>query len=166
MPSMIVAIVAGVLISNRVSGGLLKILLAAFIAGYCCWNIARLIRGRSESERRGRTSMPVVAGIGAGAGLVGGLLGIGGGAVVVPALQLLSGVPLRQAIGAMLKFSTLSQHGRSWTEAALLAAAMAPGAVLGATAGASLAHALPLRAVRLTVSCLLLLVAVRLLLSR
>ena len=179
MPAMIVAIIVGVLISNRVSGGLLKLLLAAFIAAYCAWNIQRLVRSKPDRETGGTASMPVVAGIGAGAGFAGGLLGIGGGAVVVPALQLLARVPLRQAlgtsnaamvgsalVGALLKFTTLSQHGRSWTEAALLAGAMAPGAILGGTAGATLAQTLPIRMVRLVVSILLLLVAARLVLLR
>jgi uncharacterized membrane protein YfcA len=178
IPSMIAAVIAGVLASNRFSGASLRFILAAFIGGYCCWNISILLRGKGEPARE-RASVPLLAGIGVVAGFAAGLLGIGGGAVVVPCLQLLCGVKLRQAIGtsnaamvgsalvgAAIKWSTLGQHGRSWTEAAVLAAAMAPGAVLGGTAGARLAHGLPLKAVRLAVSCILAAAAIRLALTR
>jgi uncharacterized membrane protein YfcA len=174
IPAMILAVIGGVLASNRVSGAALRYILAAFIASYCCWNISVLLRGKTDPATE-RAKLPILAGIGIVAGFAAGLLGIGGGAIVVPALQLLCGVRLRQAIGtsnaamvgsalvgATIKWATLGQHGRSWTEAALLAAAMAPGAVLGGTAGARLAHGLPLKMVRLAVSCILMASAIRL----
>ncbi len=180
LPAMAVAIVVGVLVSNRVSGTVLRLLLALFIVAYCCWNIAILLRRRAQAESDAEhATTPIVLGIGGVSGFAAGLLGIGGGAVIVPALQLLGRVRLRHAIGtsnaamvgsaaigATLKWATLGEHGRSWTEAALIGAAMAPGAMLGGTAGATLAQRLPLRIVRLAVSCLLLVVAARLVIAR
>jgi uncharacterized membrane protein YfcA len=142
-------------------------------------NIIRTARrpGGIESGPEG-AGPPVLLGIGGGAGFAAGVLGIGGGTLIVPALQLLARVRLRQAIGtsnasmiasallgATFKFSTLSHHGHSWTEGALLVLAMAPGAMLGGTAGAHLAHKLPVRAVRLVVSSVLLIVAIHLALT-
>ncbi len=180
IPAMVIAIIAGVLVSDRLNGAILRLLLAGYIMAYCAVNIVRLVRARPESEEgKERIGVPLLVGIGGGAGFAAGLLGIGGGAVIVPALQLAGRVRLRHAIGtstaamiasalvgAILKFSTLSKHGLSWTQAALLAAAMAPGAVLGGTFGAELAHRLPLKAVRLAISCLLMIVAVRLAMPR
>jgi uncharacterized membrane protein YfcA len=176
MPPMIVAIIAGVLASDRVGGRALTLLLAAFIGVYCCLNLYRAWRPIPEAARKPeRAGLLLLAAIGAGAGFIGGLLGLGGGAVMVPALQLLAGVRLRAAIaassaamvasslvGACLKFMTLPRHGHSWDQAALLVLAMAPGAILGGGFGAHLAHHLPLRVVRIAISVILLLVAARL----
>jgi uncharacterized membrane protein YfcA len=176
MPAMIIAIIAGTIVSNFVDGEALKLALAAFIGGYCLLNIYRVFRPRPQENRPPElVSKPVLGSIGAAAGLAGGLLGLGGGAVMVPALNAFSRVKLRDAIaasaaimvvsaaiGAVIKVATLSQHNRSWEEAAWLVLAMAPGALVGGYIGASLIHALPIKTVRLIVSVILLLVAIRL----
>lgn len=181
LPPMVAAIIGGVLISNVVDGYILSRLLALFIAGYSLFNIFRVFRPRTDATRPPeRTGRLLLTAIGATAGLVGGLLGLGGGVVTVPMLQIFANIRLRMAIatssavmvasaliGAALKFATLSQAAptRSWTEAAWLVAAMAPGAIIGGTLGASLAHRLPLRIVRTVVSVILLIAAARLALS-
>lgn len=176
LPAMIVAIVVGVLVSNVMSGALLKYGLAGFIAFYCIMNLIRAARPtQTEHEGPERAEPATLIGIGAAGGFAGGLLGLGGGVVLVPLLQLLARVKLRHAIatssatmvlsatiGAALKFATLEGHQQSAWRAAALALAMSPGAVLGAHLGASLTHTLPIRTVRVLISVLLLIAAVRL----
>lgn len=176
LPSMLALILVGVLVSNRVNGEWLKNLLAAFIAAYAAINLWRAVKRRPEPGPQDEcASPPRVGAIGALSGFTGGLLGIGGGVLTVPLLQIICRVPLRQAIGtsagimwmtaalgAALKLATLGSLGRSASEALLLAAAMGPTAMLGALAGARLTHALPLQAVRVVVSFLLIAAAVRL----
>lgn len=102
-------------------------------------------------------------------GFVAGLLGIGGAPVSIPMLQRLNHLPLRVAIavtsaamvitsivGAVVKNATLStltdgagqSLGLTFRDSFLLASFLAPTAVLGALAGARLAHVLPVRWVR------------------
>lgn len=178
VPAMVAAIAAGVLLSNLVPGTVLRRLLAVFIAGYCALNIYRIAYPRREKDRPPERIGPgMLAGIGGSAGLVAGLLGLGGGVVMVPMLQVGARVRLRQAIaassaamvasaliGASLKFATLGGEGRSPIDAGWLATAMAPGAILGGSLGATLAHRLPLNVVRGAVSLLLMSAAVRMLL--
>jgi uncharacterized protein len=165
-----------VLVSDRVPGGTLKVVLAAFIAGYCVVNIYRVFHPRPQENRPPeRIGALMLASIGAGAGFIGGLLGLGGGAVMVPALNVFARMRLLDAIatssaamvvsaaiGAALKLATLRTHGLAWQEAAWLVAAMAPGAIVGGSFGAWVAQRLPIKTVRLTISAILLLVAARL----
>ena len=177
-PAMLAAIVVGVLISNLVHGEWLKLMLAAFIAAYCVMNLARIIRRENESHEESRAERAgggrLVA-IGGAAGFAAGLLGLGGGVVMVPMLQVAAGVKLRQAIatssavmaltavvGATLKVSTLGSHDLSIADALLLAAAMGPTAIIGARLGAPLTHRLPIIWVRTVITALLLLAAARL----
>lgn len=176
MPPMIAAIIVGVLISDRVNGAILKQLLALFIAGYCTLSIYRVFRPRQEANRPPERIGPArIGAIGGFAGLCAGLLGIGGGGIIVPALQVFSNVRLRHAIGASsavmvvtatigasLKLGTLRLHAFTIREALALILALAPGAIIGGWLGAHLAHHLPLRIVRLVVSILLIMIAVRL----
>lgn len=174
MPSMAFAMIAGVLASNRLGGESLRRILAGFIAVYALFTIARALRRRhaSESHERRGAARPIIAG--SAAGFVGGLLGLGGGVVLVPMLQLLARVPLRQAIatssasmaitsilGAGLKLASLPSLHRDPMESIYLALAMAPGAVLGSVLGARLAHALPINGLRIVIAALLLLAAAR-----
>jgi len=84
------------------------------------------------------------AAVGAGAGLLSGLLGIGGGIVLVPAFSELLGLPLKAAVATSLACVGLlalpatlahwSLGGIDWPTAALLALGVVPGARLGARA--------------------------------
>lgn len=177
LPAMVVTIIAGVLISNRIHGEQLQKLLAAFIAAYALFTIFRIARKHPEPaldrERTNPARLGVVGGL---TGLVAGLLGLGGGVLMVPMLQVACRLPIRNVIavssavmavtavvGASLKLATLSpEHGRSAVEALGLAAAMAPTAFAGGWLGASLTHRLPLGAVRLAVAILLLIGAAKL----
>ncbi len=178
LPSAIVAILAGVLLSNRVDGEALRRALALFLVVYCLWNVRRIIRPRRRSAsgqgriERGGPARLVVSGT--ATGLVGGLLGLGGGILMVPLLQLVCNMRLKNAIstssavvcvtsifGAATKVATLPQRGESMHDAALYALLMAPTAVLGALLGARLTHRLPVAAVRTVLTFMLLAAAIR-----
>lgn len=176
LSSAILAMAVGVLISNRIDAEALKVLLGVAIILYCGYLALRTARNAAEPdpgvERSGSTRVAMSGGL---AGLIGGLLGLGGGIVFVPTLQALCRVPMRQAIatssavicvtsavGAAIKLNTLAAHGQSMTSALVLAALLAPTAIIGGKLGAKLTHALPLQVVRLAITVLLLAAALRL----
>ena len=89
------------------------------------------------------------------AGMLSGLLGIGGGVVNVPTMNSLMGVPIRVAtttstymLGATAAASAVLYFSRGEVEAAL-AGAVVVGSVVGASVGARLHHLLPQRALTL-----------------
>lgn len=175
LPVMALAMLAGVLLSDRIQGDTLVLLLAGFIAVYAGMNLFRVARRVPEPPASAPTpGRPLLAGIGAVTGLIGGLLGIGGGLVMVPMLQVLARTPLRLAIGASasvmvftatvgsaLKVYGLPGHGQEIADAFILAVAMGPTAILGSLVGSRLTHALPLRVVRVVIATLLLAASAR-----
>lgn len=62
---------------------------------------AAMFRSRSEG-RGGPVRVPLVVGSAACVGLLTGLVGIGGGFMIVPALMLFAGLPMRRAVGTSL----------------------------------------------------------------
>ncbi|MBX3358061.1 MAG: sulfite exporter TauE/SafE family protein [Phycisphaeraceae bacterium] len=169
MGSALVAVVAGVAVSNGFDGNGLRYLLAVFIAGYCVWNTWQVVMGRAERVRAGRGPRAWrLVGTGLVMGFVSGLLGLGGGVLLVPMLQAVCGLRVREAVatssavvlgvsvlGAGAKLATLPAHGHSAVTALVLAGLMAPTAVIGARIGAGLTHSLPLGAVRVAITVLL-----------
>jgi uncharacterized membrane protein YfcA len=173
--STLIAMVVGVFVSNAISGDVLRYLLAAFIFAYCLLNLRRLLTDHQEHAAHARTTINRLLISGAVTGFVGGLLGLGGGVLLVPFLQILCRVPLRQSIatssavvcitavvGAGLKLATLHEHHQSWTWALAIAAMMAPTAIAASLVGAGLTHSLPIKTVRTVITVLLMFVAVRL----
>jgi uncharacterized membrane protein YfcA len=165
LPSMLVAIIAGVLVSNLIDGATLRRYFGAFLLILAITESMRFLpaRNRQAESTPAEPIITVLRGgtVGVVMGFVAGLLGIGGGLIAVPLSQRLCRVPLRQAIGvsaavmaisasigSFLKVSTLVQHGDSPKMALLLAALLAPGAFFGARYGASLTHRAPTTAVR------------------
>lgn len=104
--------------------------------------VARADAGGSGSV--GRDTPLVLSGIGLVAGLLSGLLGVGGGIVLVPAFTEIVRMPLKSAIASSLACvgllavpGTISHAllgGIDWRFAALLAVGVVPGARLGAAA--------------------------------
>ena len=101
-------------------------------------------------------------------GFASGLLSVGGGAVAVPAQQVILKMPLRSAIAtsaaaivfvgttsAILKNALLGGHG-NWVESLKLAAILTPTAMAGSYLGGHLTHKLPVRWVRLAFVALML----------
>jgi hypothetical protein len=106
--------------------------------------------------------------VGFAAGMVGGLLGVGGGILFVPALSLLLGQSHLEAEATSLLaiipvaiVGAARQHAYGnvqWRDGLLLGVLAAGGAVLGSV----LAHSLPERALEIGFACLVLLVAAQL----
>lgn len=176
IPSMTVAMVAGVLLSNRMDGRSLQQALAIFIGWDALVNVWRLVRSTDESKLGPERTGPGVLSIaGLISGLAGGLAGLGGGGLMVPILQVAAKMKLKEAIatsaavmcvssvvGAGLKITTIGQHGRTVGEALTLVALMAPGAIVGSLIGATLTHKLPVKSLRIVVSAVMLALAAKL----
>lgn len=178
--SHLVAILLGVQISNLLSGTVLKTVLVIALVLYCIWNLRMLSRPRRRSfDGKGRIENATTTRLlscGMVTGVVGGVLGLGGGFLLVPLLQLICNVRLKNAIatssavlsinaavGAAFKLATLSQHGESVGKALMLAGCMAPTAALGAWLGAKWVHRMPVAAVRMVMTGLILLTATKVL---
>ena len=92
--------IAGALLTEVVNAHLLLLVTAALIAVTAVQVIVR--RTPKIPWERGRTPGWKYAAIGLVAGFVSGLLGVGGGIVMVPALTVWVGMPLRRALGTSL----------------------------------------------------------------
>jgi uncharacterized protein len=96
----LVSAVLGAWLTDHVDTTLL-LLVTALLLGWQAVAIIRDARRPGRREVREATA-PILGGIGAVAGFVSGLLGIGGGLVMVPALAGWLGVPLKRALGTSL----------------------------------------------------------------
>lgn len=140
--------------------------LAAFLVYVIAVNVMRLSGAAElrETSQKHVASPTRSAGIGAFMGWIGGLLGIGGGAVAVPLQQVLLRLPLKTAmahssaiicvsalVGSVYKNWTLplaTDGTRSVWDGVLLGLLLSPTCWLGGRFGAAAMHALPLRPVR------------------
>ena len=181
-----VSAVCGVWLSNQIAP---KPLAAVFGLFLCYASIAEFI---GIVRRREDPEPPPVAGrrtaLGVSVGLVGGfasgLLGIGGGALMVPLLRRFGKLSIRQAvassaaamivacsIGAIAKNVSvndlLDADGTplSIASSIYLAALLSPSAMLGGAIGASLVYRLPVVAIRAVLSMLLAFAGVRMTLT-
>ena len=141
----------------------LLLVLTALLLG---WQAISLLR---EGERRRAArpaTAPILGGIGAVAGLVSGLLGIGGGLVMVPLLAGWLGMPLKRVLGTSLLAIVALVVPGAVVHGALghldlgICLALTAGAVPGARLGAALALGTAERTLRLVVGSGLLVVAV------
>lgn len=113
-------------------------------AGFLALTAVTTWRGRSRTDAADRepARAPLV-GVGAAAGLLSGLLGVGGGIIMVPGFNQLGGLPLKRAIATSLACvgifavpGTITHHlqgGIDWRFALLLAVGVVPGARVGAS---------------------------------
>lgn len=179
----VAGVVIGVFLSERrlfhgrgefILSGIFGVFLV-YVAGYNAWRLWAL-RGSA-----GRREPPedvglwrAAVGVGLPAGVLAGLLGIGGGAVAVPLQQILLRMPFRYAVGnsittiifvaavgAICKNGAMIAGGVRAGEIATLAGVLAPMAVIGSLAGARLTDRLPLAWVRGVFVAIVLLVAIR-----
>lgn len=144
------------------------------VALFCAVLLAAAVRmwlAKSDGEGHGRFSLPTTLALGLVIGVLTGLLGVGGGFLVVPALSTFLGVPVRRAIGtsaAIVCVSSLSGAVTYAIEGALepeLLAIIGTGALLGAAAGVPLAQKLPEAALRRGFAVVAVLVCARMLAS-
>ena len=163
-PVGVLAAVGGSFLSHAVPGnGHWLMILTAGLLGFTSLRMARASRPAGSEEPvpeadtalmppderlppadRGRERPLLLAGIGALAGLLSGLLGIGGGVFMVPAFTELARIPLKAAIATSLACvglfaipGTITHAGLrdiDWLTAALLSVGVIPGARLGAMA--------------------------------
>jgi hypothetical protein len=186
IPAALLGIVLGVIVSRveaftgentivmkRVFGAFLL-----YVAGYNVWKL-RASAPKSERPPGQQSRQPAwkKLAVGLPMGFSAGLLGIGGGALAVPALQLVIRLPLRNAIatsaatilgiawlGAIVK--NVAIHGSAdgtVLRSLLLAVCLAPTAMIGSSLGGHLTHALPLKVVRVAFILLMIVAGVRML---
>lgn len=148
-PAGVVAAVLGSLASHALPGdGTWLMILTAGLLGLTALRMAQAALAPSQpkdsDEARSRRGPMVAAGIGAGAGALSGLLGVGGGLVLVPGLSEILGLPLKRAIATSLAcVGIFALPGTithaflgdiDWRLALLLTFGSLPGAWLGAAA--------------------------------
>jgi uncharacterized protein len=133
----------------------LLLLVTALLLG---WQAVAIIRDARRAGREVReATAPTLGGIGAVAGFVSGLLGIGGGLVMVPLLAGWLGIPLKRALGTSLLVIVALVVPGTIVHAALghidwgICLALMVGGVPGARLGAALALGAKERRLRLVV---------------
>jgi uncharacterized membrane protein YfcA len=154
-PAGIAASIAGSLLSKVVPGhGHWLMVFTAALLGVTAWRMSRpppteAPVPETDDEVLGvavegplRATAPVLVAIGASAGLLSGLLGIGGGVIMVPAFTEGARLPLRSAIATSLvcvgifalpgTITHAALGDINWRVALLLSVAVVPGARLGA----------------------------------
>ena len=163
-PPGIGAAIAGALLTEVVNPHLLLVLTAGLMA----WTAVSVIRDRQPRTpwSRGATPGWKYAVVGAVAGFVSGLLGVGGGIVMVPAFTVMIGMPLRRALGTSLVViavlaipGTLVHWGLGHIDWAIVLA-LGIGVVPGARLGARVALGVRERTLRGLVGAFLLAIAI------
>lgn len=104
-PAAVLGSVLGSALALRVSAGFqLAVFGTVLIAA-----AGLMLRGTAPPSRPlDPRPLPLLAGIGGGVGVLTGLVGVGGGFLYVPALALLGGLEMRQAVGTSLALITVS----------------------------------------------------------
>lgn len=155
-PAGVVTAVLGSLLSKEVPGeGHLLMVATAVLLAFTSWRMARSEEplapaAPSDSEEPGDDDHPrrdrpaVLVAIGSVAGMLSGLLGVGGGTVIVPGLSEVARLPLKSAIATSLvcvgvlavpgTITHWSLGGIDWWAATLLSLGVVPGARIGARA--------------------------------
>jgi hypothetical protein len=158
----VVGAAAGASMTEVVETHLLLVITAVLLG----WQAVDILRNRASTGPAERESGPrQLLGVGLAAGLVSGLLGIGGGLVMVPLLTGWLGVPLKRALGTSLAAIVLLVIPGVAVHALLghidwsICLAVVFGSVPGARVGARLALGTRERTLRMLVGSFLLLVA-------
>lgn len=184
LPAGVILIIVGVQVSDLFHGNeeqWLTFIFGLFLLYVIAANLLHMQRGGAEPEPGdARIDWWRVSIVGAITGFMAGLLGIGGGVITVPLLQRITRLPLRQCIGtssavmcitavigAIRKNMTLTEHldaaglPLEIRDSLLIAACLAPTAIVGGLIGARLTHALKLKWVKVAFLLLLTVAAVR-----
>ena len=142
-------------------------LLLVITAGLIVVTSVQVIRGRAPKTpwKKGETAGWKFGAVGGAAGLVSGLLGVGGGIVMVPALTAWIGMPLKRALGTSLAIIAVLVVPGTIAHAVLgnidwaIFLVLTLGVVPGARIGARLALGAREQTLRVAVGCFLLVVA-------
>lgn len=178
VPSMGAGMIGGVLLSSHSPGRWPVLALAVFIWCYCAFTLVTLAKKLPQRPENAPTPpASVLMGIGFATGIFGGYLGVGGGILLVPLLQI-AGLNIRHAIagsagvmwtsatiGAGVKLWLLPESGYPRIEAIEIAVPMGMGALLGAYFGAWLSHRLKIPALKIVIVVLLSVAATRMAMS-
>ncbi|MFO0586649.1 MAG: sulfite exporter TauE/SafE family protein [Polyangiaceae bacterium] len=150
------ASMTGAFAGGKVAGSLPgNVLLGAFAVMMLVTSLAMMRPRKEPAEGETHTlSIGRVLAVGAGVGLVAGLVGAGGGFLIVPALVLFGGLDMRRAIGTSLMVLTLQSFAGfaghvththvDWTLTGIITAS----AVMGSLVGARLAKRLSVATLR------------------
>jgi uncharacterized membrane protein YfcA len=152
IPSGLVASVVGALLSDAIPGN--GHVLMIFTAGLLMFTAVRMARPpaapaapeadveAAPEHEHGHRSRPAFAGVGVVAGLLSGLLGIGGGVVMVPGFSQIAGLSIKSAVATSLVCvaafaipGTITHAALGhidWRIALILTVAVIPGARVGA----------------------------------
>lgn len=140
----------GARLAQAPSADTLSVLLASTlsVAAVVMWRSSR----RQPDPRPARRSPVLLAGIGLGVGVLTGLVGVGGGFLIVPALVAFGGYALEHAVPASLFVIAVSTSAAAtgylgrvvvpWPTVALIATAAALGVLVGGRLGRRLPPAL------------------------
>ncbi|MHC4295047.1 MAG: sulfite exporter TauE/SafE family protein [Planctomycetota bacterium] len=180
-PAALVGIVGGV-VASRLSvftgenQHVMRIVFGAFLIYVALYNVWKLLAKATDvhdPESLIRPPRWKILCVALPMGFSAGLLGIGGGALAVPAQQIILRLPLRNAIatsaatilsiswlGAIVKNASLGADG-TIGRSLMLAALLAPTAMIGSYIGGHLTHTLPLRIVRIAFVGLMLVSALK-----
>ena len=128
-----------------------------------------LVRRTSSAEDRSAAAWPMVLLVGACVGVLTGFLGVGGGFLIVPALAMLVGLPMRTAVGTSLV--VIAMNSLAGLMGHLAGASLDWGLIIifvssglaGTFAGARLAHRLPADRLRMAFAIFVMLLALFLL---
>ncbi len=149
----IVATYAGAWVSHWVSGAV-QLIVFAVIMGLASFSMLRPAPSTPDAAPQRHFAWLLAAGV--GVGLITGFVGVGGGFLFVPALVILGGLSMRQAVGTSLAVIALNsasgfvghyvqlagaQVRMPWAEIAVFAAVGTFGSLAGQMLGRRLAHA-------------------------
>jgi len=160
--------IAGAAVAVSLDAGRMRIAFVGFLVALAVYTLSRVFFRPPSGGTELRHPWPWLGMLGAGAGALGGLFGVGGAVLATPVLTAVFGTSQVVAQGLSLSLAapstavtlfTYATHGQvDW----VLGLPLALGGLLSISLGVKLAHALPERMLRLLFSGFLLLSAVML----
>ncbi|MCE4602655.1 MAG: sulfite exporter TauE/SafE family protein [Desulfurococcales archaeon] len=161
----------GAYLVSLVDPTILEYIVAAFILWYSARLIYRALRQHPKMPERRRRSPVLVALAGIIVGLIAGLTGTGGGALLVPLMVSGLGMSIHEAVAtsmysmSMAAVAAAVRHQMSGEIVYSVAIPFALGAIIGAMLGPRIALSMNARRLRIVIGIVLAIVGVRMLLG-